>query len=302
MSESGSATTRAGAPATKPLEGRVAVITGATSGLGREIAQEIAALGATTVVVGRDPQRVAAAAQGIASATGSPRVESMAVQDLAVRQEMVRLADELLARYPRIHLLVNNAGGMFSPRQETPDGLERTFALNVLAPFVLTDRLSERMRQSAPARVVQISSGAHRSGSVDLADLQARARYSGWRAYSNSKLELLLLTREFARRLAGSGVTVNAVHPGFVRTHFGQNNGRLMAGAIRFFAWIGGRSIPRGAETPVFVATDPSVAGVTGEYFADRKVVPAAPASRDMEMARQLYEACASLATAPSQP
>jgi len=282
--------------ATKPLEGRVAVVTGAASGLGREIAQQIAALGATTVLVGRDPARLAAAVQGIGAATGSSRVESVGVEDLAVRQGMVRVADELLARFPRIDLLVNNAGGMFTPRSETVDGLERTFALNVLAPFVLTDRLSDRLRKSAPARVVQISSAAHRSGAVDLTDLQSRRRYSGWKAYANSKLELILLTREFARRLSGTGVTVNAVHPGFVRTHFGQNNGRWMAGAIRFFAWIGGRSIPRGAETPVYVATDPSLAGVTGEYFADRKIVRAAPASYDPEVARQLYDACAVLA------
>jgi len=284
--------------ATKPLAGRVAAVTGAGSGLGLEIARRIASLGATTVLVGRDPSRMAAAVQAIATATGSAPVEPVLVPDLAVRQGMFRVADELLARFSRLDILVNNAGGMFSPRSETSDGLERTFALNVLAPFVLTDRLSERLRRSAPARVVQIASAAHRSGSVDLTDLQGRRRYSGWKAYANSKLELILLTREFARRLAGTGVTVNAAHPGFVRTHFGQNNGRWMAGAIRFFAWIGGRSIARGAETPVYVATDPSLAGVSGEYFADRKVVRASPSSLDPELARQLYDACSALAAA----
>jgi NAD(P)-dependent dehydrogenase (short-subunit alcohol dehydrogenase family) len=265
--------------------------------LGREIAAELGGMGATTVLVARDARRVGAAAQEISKAVGSSRIETLPVTDLALRSEMVRVADELLARYSRIDVLVNNAGGMFSPRDETSDGLERTFALNVLAPFVLTDRLSVRMRQSAPARVVQIASAAHRSGRVRFDDLQSRHRYFGWRAYAASKLELILLTREFARRFTGTGISVNAVHPGFVRTHFGQNNGRGSAAAIRFFAWVGGRSVLRGAQTPVFVATDPSVAAISGEYFSDRKIARASPASYDMECARRLYDECAALAT-----
>jgi len=278
------------------MTGRVAVVTGATTGLGHEIALGLARRGATTVVVGRGSERSAAAAREIAATSGSTTVESVGVEDLALRREQRALCDELLRRYPRIDLLVNNAGGVFTRRELTADGLERTFALNVLAPFVLTARLADRLRESGPSRVVNISSGAHRGQRVDLADLQGERKFSGWSAYGRSKLELILLTREYARRFQGTGPTVNAVHPGFVRTGFARNNGGLTAAFVRLAAWIGGRSLVRGADTPLYVATDPSLANVTGEYFSDRAVRPGSPESRDPDIARRLFEACEALA------
>jgi NAD(P)-dependent dehydrogenase (short-subunit alcohol dehydrogenase family) len=277
------------------LVGRVVVITGATSGIGREIAIGVARLGATTVVVGRGVDRAAAAAEEIGKAAVSRHVESVAVADLARRADQRTLGDELLRRYPQIHVLVNNAGGIFARREETADGRERTFALNVLAPFALTERLAPRLRESGGGRVVNIASAAHRRQHVELSDLQTRRSYSGWRAYGRSKLELILLTREFARRYGAEGPTVNAVHPGFVRSGFAQNNPGGFAAIVKIAGWIGGRSLIRGADTAIFVASDPSLAAVSGEYWADRKVRSGSRASQDLGVAAQLFDRCRDL-------
>jgi len=272
------------------MDGRVAIVTGATSGIGREIALGLARLGATTVVVGRRDERAAAVAASLASETGNRRVDSIGVSDLALRAEMHRLADECLRRYPKIHVLVNNAGAYFARRETTSDGLERTFALNVLAPFVLTRRLSERLKESSPARVIHVSSAAHRGYEVDWDDLQQERRYSGFRTYGISKLELILLTRELARQLTGTGVTVNAVHPGFVRSGFGQNNGGGVAFGIRLSALLFAISPARGARTPLFLASDPSVSQVTGQYFVRQRPVSPSTQALDAESARRLYD------------
>ena len=276
--------------------GRVAVVTGATSGIGQELARRLAEAGYRTVVVGRGAERAARVAAEIAGATGRSDVESVGVTDLAQLSEVRALASTLLARYPQVHVLVNNAGALFVRRDVTPDGLERTFALNVLAPFLLTSLLADRLRASAPARVVNVSSAAHYRRTVDLADLQSTRRYSGYRTYGESKLEILLLTREFARRWAGSGVTVNAVHPGFVASGFAQNNGGGIALATGVLARLFGRSVRRGAETPFWAATDPSLAGVSGEYFSNRHRSRGDSASRDLVVAGQLWDACAKIA------
>ena len=270
----------------------VAIVTGATSGLGREIALELAQQGYQVVVVGRGADRAAAVAQEIARATRNRLVESVAVEDLARPSEVRRLATALLARYPRISLLVNNAGAFFRRREVTPDDLERTFALNVLSPLLLTELLADGLRAGAPSRVVNIASAAHQRHRVPFDDLQFTRRFPGYTVYGTSKLELILLTRELGRRFAGTGVTVNAVHPGFVATGFGQNNGGTTAFTIRVLAKLFGRTVQRGAETPVMVATDPSLSSVTGAYFSDRRVRPGDPASQDMASARRLYDAC----------
>lgn len=280
---------------TAPPSG-VAVVTGGVSGLGRGIAAALARRGLPTVVVGRGAERVDAAVRAIASESGGGRVEGLPVTDLAARSEMRGLAETIVREHPDVSILVNNAGGMFSPRQTTHDGLERTFALNVLAPFVLTRAVGAQMRARAGGRIVEIASAAHRGARVPFDDLQSTRGYSGWRAYGRSKLELILLTREFGRRWSGSGVTVNAVHPGFVRSRFGQNNGRLSAGVIAFLARVGGRTIAAGADTPVYVATDPAIGAATGQYFANRATRAGSPASRDLDAAQRLYAACEQLA------
>jgi retinol dehydrogenase 14 len=277
-------------------------VTGATSGIGVEIAKGLAGRGARTVVVGRGADRAAETAREIARVTGNPAVESVAVNDLALQSEVRSLAHTLLERYPRIAILVNNAGGYFRRRDVTSEGHERTFALNVVAPFLLTSLLAERMRASAPARVVNVASAAHRGYRVDFADLESTPRYAGYRAYGRSKLELILLTREFARRLAGTGVSVNAVHPGFVASGFGQNNGGATGRGFRILEALFAINVVRGAETPLFVACDPSAAPITGEYFARSRVAHASAASYDLRDARKLYEMLEKLTGAPALP
>ncbi len=279
-----------------------AVVTGATSGIGLEIVRSLAARGMRTVLVGRGSERVAGIAQSIRNATGNPSVESVGVQDLAVQSEARAVATELLDRYPKIGVLVNNAGAMYVRRELTSEGTERTFALNVLAPFLLTSLLVPRLVESRPARVVNVASAAHRGNSVRFEDLQGAGHYRGYGAYGRSKLELILLTREMARRLEGTGVTVNAVHPGFVRSGFGLNNRGGSAAAIRALAVLFGKTPRKGAETPLFVASDPSAEGVSGQYFTNRHTSPGSTRSRKMSDARRLYEVCLELTRAPRIP
>lgn len=277
----------------------MAVVTGATSGLGREIARGLALEGFTVVVVGRGEARARETAQSLVRESGNPRIESVGVADLALQSEVRRLADLLLARYPAIHVLVNNAGGYFARRDVTSEGLERTFALNVLAPYLLTSLLAERLKSSAPARVVNLSSAAHYRHHVDFDDLQSSRHYAGFTTYGRSKLELLLLTRAFAREFAGSGVTVNAVHPGFVHSGFGRNNGGAVGFGIHVAGLLFGKSVRRGAKTPLLVASAPSLATVSGEYFSGGRVHAGDPASRDPAAAERLLRACAELVATP---
>ena len=281
------------------LAGRVAVVTGATSGIGKEVALGLARQGATTVVVGRGADRASHVAAEIASASGNSRVDSLRIDDLARLADTKELAATLLDRYPAIHVLMNNAGAYFRRREVTADGLERTFALNVLSPYLLTTLMAPRLIASAPARVVNVASAAHRGARVDFTDLQSSRRFSGFSVYGASKLELVWLTREFARRLAGKGVTVNAVHPGFVRSGFALNNGGGTAFGMRIIERLFGRSVVRGADTPIYVASSPEMATVTGAYYADRKPGRDSVESRDSAKARQLFEACAQLSGVP---
>jgi len=283
----------------RPLAGRVAVVTGGTSGIGREVAIGLASRGATTVIVGRGKDRVERVARQIAEATGNRSVESVAVTDLALRAETGATARTLLQRYARIHILVNNAGAYFARRETTSEGFERTFALNVLSPFLLTSLLAPRLVESAPARVVNVTSAAHRGNSVDFSDLQSLRHFRGFEAYGRSKLELLLLTREFARRLEGRGVSVNAVHPGFIASGFGLNNGGGIAIGLRVAMFLFARNVRRGAAAPLFAATDPAVEGLTGQYISGRRVATGSTASQDMAVARRLYDVCRDLSAVP---
>lgn len=281
------------------LAGRTAVVTGATSGIGLEVARELAARGARTVLVGRGEERTARISEEIARSVGQASAVPEAVTDLALLSEVRNLAQRLLAHYPEVHILVNNAGGFFRRRDVTQEGHERTFALNVLAPFLLTSLLADRLRGSAPARVVNVASAAHRGYRLDFSDLESSDRYAGYRAYGRSKLELILLTREFARRLKGTGVSVNAVHPGFVASGFGRNNGGGTAFALRILQALFAINVRRGAETPVFVATDPTAAPISGEYFVRSRVAQPSAAALREDDARRLYDVCRDITAAP---
>jgi NAD(P)-dependent dehydrogenase (short-subunit alcohol dehydrogenase family) len=214
--------------------------------------------------------------------------------DLSSQQEVRHLANEFKSKYSHLHVLINNAGGYFLKRQLSVDGIEMTFALNHLAGFLLTDLLLDTIKASAPARIINVSSNAHTSGKIEFDNLQGERKYRP-RAYDDSKLANMLFTMELSHRLEGTGVTVNALHPGFVATGFAKNNGKVIAAFIGLLAPLVARTPAKGAETSIYLASSPSVAGITGEYFHDSHVVPAAPRATDRVVARRLWDVSAKM-------
>jgi len=275
------------------MNGKICLVTGATNGIGKATAQALAQMGATVVIVGRNAQKTSYVVDKIRSASGNKNVDSL-LADLSSQQEVRALADEFKSRYSHLHVLLNNAGGFFMKRQLSVDGIEMTFALNHLASFLLTNLLLDTIKASAPARIINVSSNAHTSGKIDFDNLQGELNYSP-RAYDNSKLANILFTIELARRLEGTGVTVNALHPGFVATGFAKNNGKVIAALVSLFAPLVARSPAKGAETPIYLASSPSVEAITGEYFYDSHVIPVAPQATDMAVARKLWDVSAEL-------
>ena len=272
-----------------PMAGRTALVTGATGGIGKATAAGLASLGADLAITGRDPGRAEAAAREIRAAGGGGRIDVF-VADLSAQDDVRRLADEVLRRLPRLDVLVNNVGGYWNTRHVTADGLEHTFALNHLAPFLLTHLLLDRLKDGAPARVVIVSSHAHTGGRMDFDDLQGERSYSGARAYNQSKLANVLFSYELARRLGGTSVTANALHPGVVRTSFGAADPagvqRLLVPLVRPFM----KSPARGAATSIHVASDPGLEKVTGRYFANSRPRRSSRPSYDRAAAERLWQ------------
>jgi NAD(P)-dependent dehydrogenase (short-subunit alcohol dehydrogenase family) len=271
------------------MTGRVCVVTGATSGIGFVTAQELARAGASVVVVGRNPGRTADTVSKIVGETRNPEVRGF-VADLFLQREVRRVAAEILAVYPAVHVLVNDAGAMFTHRTTTAEGVEQTWALNVVTPFLLTHLFVPKLEASAPSRVVNVASAAHRGVRLDFDNLQGERHYSGYGAYGRSKLALVLMTYEFARRLAGNRVTVNALHPGFVRTGFGRNNPGGMGAVIGALSFLFGIRPARGARTSIYLASDPSLAEVTGKYFDRQRAVASSPASYEAAAGERLWD------------
>jgi NAD(P)-dependent dehydrogenase (short-subunit alcohol dehydrogenase family) len=274
------------------MSGKVCLVTGASGGIGAVTALALAQRGAAVGVVGRSAERTEAAARRITDRSGNRAVVPL-VADLSVQAEVRRLAQEAGARFPRIDVLVNNAGAMFLSRQESADGIEMTFALNHLAYFLLTNLLLDHLKAAGNARVVCVASDAHRfARGLDFDDLQRRRRYRGFRVYGESKLANILFSAELARRLASTGITVNALHPGFVATGFFNGNnmkgplGRFMQVSARLFA-IGP---DQGAATSIYLATAPEVAATTGKYFERRRQVSPSRAAQDEAAAARLWE------------
>jgi retinol dehydrogenase 12 len=270
-----------------PMAGKVCMITGATSGLGRVTATELAKLGATVVVHGRDLGKCEAAAMKIRDATGNPQVECL-LADLSSLEDVRRFAANFKSEYGRLDVLINNAGAMYLGRAETADGYEMTFGVNHLSHFLLTNLLMDTLKASAPSRIINVSSAAHERATLDFGDLQWRRGYSGWGAYARSKLENILFTYELARRLPTSQVTANALHPGLVATNFGLNNS-----IMKFTApvWhLAAISVEEGAKTIVYLASSPDVSGVSGKYFVKQKPVESSKASYDAAGAMRLWQ------------
>ena len=276
------------------MHGKTCVITGATSGIGLAAAEALAARGASLALVGRDRARGEAALARVRAAAPDVRA-TVHYADLLRMGEVRRLSAELLAACPRIDVLVNNAGALFQVREVTEDGLERTLALNHVAYFLLTQLLRDRLAASAPARVVSVASRAHERAVLDFDDLNLEHGYSGWTAYCRSKLANILFTRELARRLAGTGVTANCLHPGFVASRFGDNNRGPFRWAFSLAKRLTAISEERGAETIVYLASDPAVAGTTGGYFADSRPATPSAAAADDRSAGRLWEISAKL-------
>ena len=271
------------------LHGATVVLTGATSGIGAVLADLLARRGASLYLIARDRTRL----DRVLPLLRSQGSEADGVVCDLAEPAAVRTAAETIRRArPRIDVLINNAGALFYQFSQNSAGDEKTFALNVLAPFLLMETLWPNLAAAGAGRVVNISSAAHRTGRIDLADIDRRRRYRGWAAYAQSKLALLLLTREAPRRHPGSFVTVNACHPGFVRSHFGLEGPGWRPAGMRFLQRIGATSPERGARTPLFLATDPSVAHVSGEYFARRRLAAASRRSFDPATANALWELC----------
>jgi retinol dehydrogenase 14 len=276
-----------------PMAGRTVLVTGATGGIGRATALGLAALGAHLAITGRDRGSTQGAA-GEVRAAGGGQVEVF-VADLSAQSQVRRLAEEVLQRLSRIDVLVNNVGGRWNTRHVTADGLERTFALNHLAPFLLTNLLLDRLQQSVPARVVTVSSNAHAQGRIDFDDLQGERSYSGAQAYSQSKLANVLFTYELARRLPATSVTANALHPGVTRTSFGAEDPggvqRLLVPLMRPFM----KAPAQGAATSIHLASAPDLEQVTGRYFANSKPKRSSKRSYDEAAAARLWRVSADL-------
>ncbi len=281
------------------LEGKTCLVTGATSGIGVETALALAMQGARVVISGRNPERAERVRADIVRRSGNRNVDVL-LADLASLSDVRKLADAFLSGYDALHVLLNNAGVVNTRRELTVDGFEATFGVNHLACFLLTNLLLDRLRESAPARIVSVASEAHRFGAIDWDDLQSERRYGGWpvvsgmQVYGASKLANILFNTELARRLEGSGVTANCLHPGMVATRLGKNNGatgRIAALLVRPFA----KRPAKGAETSIHLATAQELGGVSGQYFARKRAITPSAAARDAEAARRLWDESARL-------
>ena len=278
-------------PVPGAMAGRVCAITGASSGLGYETALALARQGATVALLCRSTERGERAREQIAAASGNEDLHVIAC-DHANLDSVRAAAGELLARFDALHVLVNNAGLMLMQRRITVDGLEETFQVNHLGAFALTALLRERLVASAPARVITVSSLAHRAAQLDFDDLQSERLYDGFYVYGRSKLANVLFTYELARRLEGSGVTANTLHPGLVRTGFGHNNGP----AMRAFMMLSqlpplAVSARRGARTQVWLASAPAVQDRSGHYFVRCRARRSSRVSYDQDAQRRLWKA-----------
>lgn len=271
------------------MTGKNVLITGANSGIGKETAKALAQMGAHIIMLCRSQARGEAARSEIIQDSGSSSIDLL-IADLSLQSEVRRIAAEIRERYDRLDVLNNNAGAFFNDYQETEDGIERTFALNHLAYFLLTEELLDLLKATPGARIVNVSSGAHYPGHIHFEDVNLKGEFSGMKAYGQSKLANVLHANELDRRLtAADDITVNSLHPGFVGTNFGKNNGgffKVIMALLRPFA----KSEEKGAETSIYLCASPDVADVSGKYFDNKQVKSPSEEAQDPQVAQRLWE------------
>jgi NAD(P)-dependent dehydrogenase (short-subunit alcohol dehydrogenase family) len=278
-------------------QGKICLVTGASSGIGKATALGLAKLGATVVMVCRDANKGEAALSEIKRKSGSSSVDLL-LADLSSQKAMRRLANEYESKYQQLHVLINNAGVYYTKRHVTVDGLEAMFAINYLARFLLTNLLLDIIKQSAPARIINVAGAYHAKGKIAFDDLQGEKDFDGQRANHQSKLADVLFTYELARRLEGTGVTVNCLHPGMVATDLIDKDKDFPV----FFKYLYKlsrslmKSPAKGAETSLYLASSPEVEGITGQYFVNKKISPSSPESHDIQLAKRLWEVSEKLA------
>jgi len=270
------------------MKGKICIVTGSNSGIGKETASGFAKMGANVVMVVRNQQKGEAAKTEIIEKTGNKSIDLM-LCDLSSMKSIKNFAKEFKTKYSRLDVLINNAGAQLSKREVTEEGFERNLAVDYLGPFLLTHELLDLLKAGAPSRVVNITSGLHKSGKVDLNDLQGEKKYNGMQAYRNAKLMLIMFTYELAERLRGAGISVNAAMPGFVATNLGKNSGSAIASLMFSMVRPMQISASEGADTPIYLASSPEVKDVTGRTFKERREVSSAPLSYDESLRKQLW-------------
>ncbi|MEM7132977.1 MAG: SDR family oxidoreductase [Chloroflexota bacterium] len=275
------------------MQDKVVLITGATNGIGKEAARQIAQTGATVVVAGRNESKLMQVVDELEQQTGNSQIDGL-LADLSEVAGMHSLASQFLVRYQRLDVLLNNAGALFTENKLTADGYERTFALNHLSYFLVTQLLLDILKSSAPTRIVNVSSGVHAGGQINFDDLHGATGYAPLRAYSQSKLANLMFTFELAEQLAEADVTVNALHPGMVQSGFGRNNkgivGRVTGVVLGILQRLQGVDVTQGADTAVYLACSPEVAGITGTYWYKRQQEQSSPNSLDKAQWKRLWD------------
>ncbi len=276
------------------MSGKVCMVTGANSGIGKATALGLANLGATVVMVCRDRGRGESAQKEISQRSGNTSI-SLLVADLASQKSIRQLAKEFTETHPKLHVLINNAGVFLTKRTLTEDNLETTFAVNHLAPFLLTNLLLEILKMSAPSRIVTVASDAHQGAEINFDDLQSEKHFNGFNAYSQSKLANILFTYELAKRLNAAKLTANCLHPGVIRTNLGRRQNGILFRAGYTFVSLFFSSPMKGSQTVIYLASSPAVDGVTGKYFVKKKERRSSTESYDDAVAENLWQVSAKL-------
>jgi len=277
------------------MNGKVCLVTGATDGIGKVSARVLAEKGAKVIIVGRNPEKSTTVLAELKSSSGNKNIDLL-MADLAVMQEVRDLAEQVISHYDRLDVLLNNAGGYFAKHELTSDGLERTFALNHMSYFLLTNKLMELLKSSAPARIVNVSSDAHYGVDMDFENLNGEQEYKAWKAYQKSKLANVLFTYELLKKVPAD-ITVNCLHPGFVATNFGHNIGGFFGPVVKIAQRISAIDPEEGAKTSIFLCSAPEVKGVSGKYFYKCQPKTSSRESRNMDTGKRLWQISSDIAS-----